>query len=299
MKRIPSPIRLLKERYFGEAARHPGVAKKALSDLEPKLPPEAVPIVTDAVDQLIDYQDPDYALLYLDRLSRYVSVGAAKIDGATLADIACLLSARMQYEDPIRIARLQLAEAGGMDAKPDPSSVTRIERFRWYEILTMLPPSAASPAIDLFAQLRLMRFVDRSMSMHFGYGSKSALLYLKVLAALRIARPFSQRFKTEKSWVERWLHMIDRSLIKQPDATPAIAHTAQLISGHGDSYFEGLGKWNVIVDGLIKPTCDGTLPLRTLADAVRQARSAATEEPGDKRVREKVDALRMQCLGRV
>lgn len=298
MKRIPSPIRLLKERYFGEAARHPGVARKALADLSRKLPAEAVPVASEAVEQLIDYQDPDYALLYLDRLSRYVAPGAPKIDSATLANIARLMSARMQYEDPIRVARLKLAEAGGMQAIPDPASTPRIERYRWHEILTILPPAAAAPAIDFFARLRLMRFIDRSITIRFGYRTGSALRFLKGLAGLRVARPFSQRCKAEKAWVERWLHMIDRSLVRQPEATSAIVNTAQLISGHGDPYFEGIGKWNVIVDGLVKPTCDGALPMRTLAEAVREAEAVAAGEAGDKRVREKVEALRMQCIGR-
>jgi hypothetical protein len=104
-----------------------------------------------------------------------------------------------------------------------------------------------------------------------------SLLRLRGLAALRITRPFSQRFKTERTWVERWLHMVDRCLVKQPAAAPEVVRTAMLINGHGDQYHHGLSTWNVIIDSLVKPACDGTLPLHNLSCAVKDARQAAME----------------------
>ena len=106
----PSPFRLLKERYFGEETRNPRVARAALVKLSARLPADVVPIVSDAVHSLIDYQDPDYALAYLERIERYVGPTAQPLPN--LAELAQLLSDRMHFEDPIRIAQLKLAEAG-------------------------------------------------------------------------------------------------------------------------------------------------------------------------------------------
>ncbi|MGK3885426.1 hypothetical protein, partial [Enterococcus faecium] len=72
-----------------------------------------------------------------------------------LAELAQLLSDRMHFEDPIRIAQLKLAESGGASAEPNPRSVDRVEKFRWDEVIPMLPPKAAAPALDLFRRLRL------------------------------------------------------------------------------------------------------------------------------------------------
>jgi hypothetical protein len=290
----PSPFRLLKERYFGEETRNPRVARGALARLSARLPPDVVPIVSAAVNSLIDYQDPDYALAYLDRIERYI--GPAGTTLPNLAELAQLLSDRMHFEDPIRIAQLKLVEAGGATAEPNPASTDWIEKFRWDEVIPMLPPKAAAPALDLFQRLHLARLSRRSVRLHFSSRTRFKLRRLKWLAGARITRPFSERFKRERVWVERWLHMVDRSLVKQPEATVAIVRTADLIKGHGDAYQNGLAQWNAIIDGLVKPTCDGTLPLRRLGDAIQEVREAAIGEQGQSRLLSAVEQQRSQAL---
>lgn len=290
----PSPFRLLKERYFGEETRNPRVARAALARLSARLPPDVVPIVGEAVHSLIDYQDPDYALAYLDRIGRYI--GPVGVTVPNLGELAQLLSDRMHFEDPIRIAQLKLLDAGGVNAEPNASSVDRVEKFRWDEVIPMLPPAAAAPALDIFKRLRLARLSRRSLTLRFSSKGRFSLRKLKWLAALRITRPFSARFKLERVWVERWLHMVDRSLVKQPGATVAVVRTANLIRGHGDAYQNGLAEWNVIIDRLVKPTCDGDLPLPKLEDAIQEARDAAIGEQGQSRLLNAVEQLRAQAL---
>lgn len=290
----PSPYRLLKERYFGEETRNPREARAALARLSAKLPADVVPIVSEAVHSLIDYQDPDYALAYLDRIGRYV--GPVGITVPNLPELAQLLSDRMHFEDPIRIAQLKLLEVGGVNAEPSEQSIDKVERFRWDEVIPMLPPKAAAPALDIFKRLRLARLTRRSVTLRFSAKRRFSLRKLKWMAAARITRPFSERFKKERVWVERWLHMVDRSLIKQPEATVAIIRTANLIKGHGDAYQNGLAEWNVIIDRLVKPTCDGDLSLPKLGDAISEARDAAGVEYDQGRLLSAVEQLRAQAL---
>jgi hypothetical protein len=290
----PSPYRLLKERYFGEETRNPREARAALVRLSARLPVDVVPIVSEAVHSLIDYQDPDYALAYLDRIGRYV--GPVGITVPNFPELAQLLSDRMHFEDPIRIAQLKLTDVGGVNAEADGQSIDRVERFRWDEVIAMLPPKAAAPALDIFKRLRLARLTRRSVTLRFSARSRFSLRKLKWLAAARITRPFSERFKKERVWVERWLHMVDRSLVKQPEATVAIIRTANLIKGHGDAYQNGLAEWNVIIDRLVKPTCDGDLPLPKLGEAISEAREAAGGGQDQARLLDAVEQLRAQAL---
>jgi hypothetical protein len=105
------------------------------------------------------------------------------------------------------------------------------------------------------------------------------------------------RYARERAWVERWLHMIDRSLTKQPRAASAIVQTATMVQGYGDAYRQGLADWHAIIDGLAKPTFDGVLPLPDLAAAVAEARAAVTPDPRQAALKRTIAEIRARVLG--
>src|SRR5258705_10382667 len=119
----------------------------------------------------------------------------------------------------------------------------------------------------------------QQISIRFSARSWWGIRRLKIEASLRRWRLFSVRYAKERVWVERWLHMIDRSLTKQPQATAEIVQTATMVQGYGDAYRQGLADWHAIIDGLAKPTFDGVLPLPDLAAAVAEARAAVRPHP--------------------
>ncbi len=279
--KLSVPIRLLKERYFGEASRNVWVAKNRLDDLAPRLPPNVAAVVSGAVPVLVDYQDPDYALLYLERIERHL--GAPGFDPATLAAVAQRMLVRMQYEDPIRVAQVTVKDAGGMNALPNPSFPTVKRKFRWGELAALLPPNTASQVNEA---LTVLRCPDRTLVLRFNAARRIGVLWLKAWTLSQRMRPFSSRFASERAWVERWLHMMDRSCARQPGAIPAIVETADLIEGSGPVYNAGMKKWNLIVDQLVKPACDGQLPICDLGEAVRQANRAAREDSDGGRLRQ-------------
>ena len=100
------------------------------------------------------------------------------------------------------------------------------------------------------------------------------------------------RYAKERALVERWLHMIGRSLVKQPTAASEIVQTATMIQGYGDVYRQGLADWNAIIDGLAKPTFDGVLALPDLAGAVAEARAAAMPDPRQAALKRKIAEIR-------
>jgi len=97
-------------------------------------------------------------------------------------------------------------------------------------------------------------------------------------------------------WVERWLHMIDRALAKQPEAANAIVQTATMVQGYGGAYRGGLADWHAIIDGLAKPTFDGVLPLQDLAGAVAEARAAAMPDPRQAALKRTIAEIRARAL---
>jgi hypothetical protein len=243
------------------------------------LPVAAVPVVSENIHLLIDYQGPSYAQLYVDRLRRFV--GRTGVDDAMFGDIARLMAMRMSYEDPIRIAQLKLGE-------PDPAP-DDVRQFRIDELVGALPTAVADPILGV---LDYLGWVHKPVSIRFSTASRRGIRRLKIEAALRRWRLFSVRYGDERAWVERWLHMIDRALVKQPAAAPVIVQTATMVHGYGDPYRLGLADWHLIIDSLAKPTFDGALALPDLADAVAQARAAARPDPRQVALKRKIDEIK-------
>jgi hypothetical protein len=260
-------------------------------DDEPPFLPEGLPepvqtLASEAIHLLIDYQGPGYARLYVDRLRRFV--GKQGVNEAMLADIARLMAVRMSYEDPIRIAQLKLAELA--DGRP---GTVDVRKFSLDELVGALPAVIAEyllDALDWLGWTRRMR-----VSIRFSTKSRLGIRRLKIEAGLRRWRLLSVRYAKERVWVERWLHMIDRALAKQPQAAPVIIHTATMIVGYGDVYRQGMADWNAIIDGLAKPTFDGVLALLDLAGAVTEARDAAQPDPRQAALKRKIAEIRARA----
>jgi len=244
------------------------------------------PVVTEAIHLLIAYQSTSYAQLYIDRLNRFV--GRRGVDDALLGDIARLMAERMAYEDAIRIAQLKLGEAhaaGGLAAR----SADDVKKLRLDELIDALPEMVADPILAVLDQFGWRR---RRVSIRFSANNRFSVRRLRIEAGLKRWRLFSGRYAKERLWVERWLHMIDRSLTKQPGAARAVVQTATMIQGYGDPYRQGIADWHLIIDGLVKPTFDGALALPDLAGAIAEARAAIMPDPRQAALKRKIAEIR-------
>lgn len=259
-------------------------------DDAPPFPPEGLPesvapIADGAIRLLVDYQSAGYAHLYVDRLRRFV--GRKDVDDAMLAEIARLMAQRMAYEDPIRIAQLKLHELDDLTAVY--GGPVDVRRFRFDELIGCLPAAVAELVLD---QLEWLGWTRRTVKISFSTRSRFSIRRLKLEAGLKRWRLYSIRYATERVWVERWLHMINRSLAKQPAAAFAIIQTATMIEGYGASYRQGVADWHAIIDGLAKPTFDGALALPDLAGAITEARAAAMPDPRQAALKRKIAEIR-------
>ena len=251
------------------------------------LPESVVPAASDAINLLIEYQGTAYAKLYVERLQRFV--GRRGVNEAMLLEIARLMAMRMSYEDAIRIAQLKLLE---LEAYPDTPRADDVRKLRLDEMVETLPTVVAEPVLDL---LDWLGWVHKRVKIHFSTANRFSIRRLKIEASLRRWRRYSIRYSKERMWVERWLHMIDRALTKQPAAAAALVDTATMVQGYGDTYRHGLADWHTIIDSLAKPTFDGVLRLPDLAGAIAEARTAAMPDPRQAALRRKIAEIRAQA----
>ena len=231
-------------------------------DCAPPVAPDGVPEalrpeIDEAIAALIAYQGPGYAELYVHRLRRFAR--RRDVDVALLERIAHEMARRMCYDDPIRIAQHHLVTAHRGEA------VAARHRFRLDELFGALPGKFGRP---LLMGCERAGWTHIPVSMRFNACSSPGRLRLRLEAGLRRWRLFSARYASERAWVERWLHMIDRGLTRQPAAAFAIAGTAAMIEGSGNDYRRGLADWHALIDGVVKPALDGSLPVADLAGIV-------------------------------
>jgi hypothetical protein len=255
--------------------------------LPDSLPEAAVRIVSDGIHRLMDYQGAAYAKLYVERLERFIDKGLA---AETYCEIAKLMAERMAYQDAIRIAQLKLAEYRDSDGQ---IVSTDIKQFRLDELVDALPEVAADPILTV---LDYVGWTRQRVSIPFSTASRWGIRRLKMEAWLRRWRLFSIRYGQERQWVERWLHMITRAMVKQPAAIEAVVATATMVQGHGDAYRQGLADWHTIIDDLAKPTFDGVLPLTDLAGAIAEARAAAMPDPRQASLKRAIAQIRARVM---
>jgi hypothetical protein len=282
-----SSLRYLLADFIGEDGGAPPC-------LPEDLPDAAVPVVSKGIDRLVDYQGASYAQLYVDRLRRFI--GRSGVDDAMFSEIARLMAMRMSYEDPIRIAQLKLAELQNVGGDPRVQPTDETRKFQLDELIGALPAAVAEPVLDA---LEWVGWLHKPVSIRFSARNRWGIRRLKIEASLRRWRLFSVRYGKERVWVERWLHMISRSLAKQPKSAFAIVQTATMVQGYGDPYRQGLADWHAIIDGLAKPTFDGVLPLPDLAAAVAEARAAIMPDPRQTALKRTIAEIRARALAEV
>jgi hypothetical protein len=259
-----------------------GINDVATVEYPAGLPATVRSVAEDHVALLIDYQSQAYAQLYCDRLRRFI--GKRGVDDELFVEIAQLLTARMGFLDPIRIAQLKLQEPVTPGRKP----VVDKRRFRLDELVSSLPDIVGKPAMRTLERIYC---AHRTVQIRFSKASIVGIKRLEFEAWLRHWRRLSTRYEMERVWVERWLHMIDRALTKRPDAVEAVVRSATMIEGYGTGYRHGMAAWHQIIDGLAKPCFDGTLDIADLSGAIERARTVPRDPKGEQ-LRQAIGALR-------
>lgn len=257
----------------------------------PAPPPAAAEIVATALARLTGYQNAAYADLYRRRLAPF----QATLDPDAFAELARHLALRMSYEDTIRVAQLKLS-AGRLasvaaEARARPGDIVDVSEFfkpGWEEFLSLLPPG---PGRRLRAVIEARGWADAALPMRVRTTRLSGFLRLKLLAALRPWRTRTLRHAEEQAWIEDWLALVARVHAVDPAAARQVIEAAVLLRGYGDTLRRGRRNWQMLVDGIVVPMLEGRLARRHFADAVMQARLAATADPEGDRLSQVIDAV--------
>lgn len=232
------------------APRDPVVA--ALVERASRFPSGVAEIVIEGVRRQIDYQDPDYARLYLDRLDALAAAPGGG-NAELLGDTARYLALWMSYEDTIRVADLKTRGSrfervrGEVRAKPD--QLLQINEFmhpRIEEICETLPAG-------LGRWLARPHWVHRLVARCTTQGrvvktsSLGGFLMLYSLARWRRWRRVTLRYVLENERIEVWLRRVRALAAANPALALEAVQCQRLVKGYSDTFARGLKNYETLM----------------------------------------------------
>jgi indolepyruvate ferredoxin oxidoreductase beta subunit len=302
------------------AAASEGVPELAKS---PKLQPLldrvrrlAVPvqkIALEGVRRAIDYQDPEYAKLYLDRLERVAALDAKQAGGDARASArdrtdgsaaprggaaeygpwslteatARSLALWMTFEDTIRVADLKTRatrfDRVREEIRAEPGQLFGITEFmkpRVVEIAGTLP-------VGLGRWVLRSPGVSRWLSRWTGgrkirTGTVTGFLMLHMLGGLKGWRRGTLRYHEENERIEQWLQRIEGLAASNYPLAVELSRAQRLVKGYGETHERGWKNFTALVAKLdeLAPRADGAEVFARLQAA------ALADEEGKALVRE-------------
>jgi indolepyruvate ferredoxin oxidoreductase, beta subunit len=246
-----------------------------------EFPASARGVLTEGVRRTLDYQDPAYAGLYLDRLTSVRD--AAGDDALLLAETARHLALWMSYEDTIRVAELKTRssrfERVSTEVRVGQDQLVAINEFmhpRFQEICETLP---AGLGRWLAGSTGPRRFVERftRKGRVVTTSSLPGFLMLYTLAGLKRWRRATLRYQLEHERIEDWLVRIVRAAALNPQLATEVAQCQRLVKGYGDTHERGLRNYQALMAVVDRAGA------RMAPATVRELRDAAlADERGDK-----------------
>ena len=245
-------------------------------------PDPVAAIAVEGVRRLIDYQDPDYAALYLQRLAALATAPGGQ-DTELLAESARYLALWMSYEDTIRVADIKTRSSRfnrvRSDVRAKEEQLVDINEFmhpRLEEICETLPAGLGRwLARPHWAHRLVRRYTQEGRVIKTS--SLPGFLLLYGLSRWRRFRRVTLRYAQETERIERWWQRVTALAAVNPALALEVAQCQRLVKGYSDTHVRGLRNYETLMQVVDRHA-------RALAPAVlRELRDAAlADEHGHK-----------------
>ena len=229
-----------------------------LLDRVRKLASPVQKLALEGARRTIDYQDPEYAKLYLDRLER-----VAALDGkASVTDeyarwslteaVARGLALWMSFEDTIRVADLKTRamrfERVRDEIRAEPGQLFGITEFmkpRVEEIAGTLPVGLGQWLLRSPGVLRWL--ARRTGGKQVRTGTVSGFLFLHTLGGLKRWRRGTLRYREENERIEHWLQRIAGLAATNYPLAVEVAKAQRLVKGYGETHERGWKNFSTLM----------------------------------------------------
>ncbi|MBG5893703.1 indolepyruvate oxidoreductase subunit beta family protein [Providencia rettgeri] len=224
-----------------------------LARIQHEFSPHVQYLVTEGTRRLIDYQDPAYATLYLDRLNNLFAQDGGQDERLQRA-LARHLALWMSYEDTIRVADLKIRDSRFSrvrnEVQAKDNQLLEINEFmhpRIEEICETLPKNLGRWLMRphwLHKALRKMTEKGRTITT----SSLLGFLQLYLLAAWRKGRRSTLRYQLETQRIEKWLAVVIEAAKANPALATEITQCQRVVKGYSDTHARGLRNFKILMD---------------------------------------------------
>jgi indolepyruvate ferredoxin oxidoreductase beta subunit len=227
------------------------------------------PLVLEGTRRAIEYQDPAYAALYLDRIERIAALdephsqiaqssrngggpaAAWRLTEATARSLALW----MTFEDTIRVADLKTRSTRFIrvreEVRASPGQLLGITEFmkpRVAEIADTLPVAVGRWVL---ASPRARRWLERwTGGRQVRTSTVGGFLLLHVLSGMKRWRRGTFRYHQENARIERWLARIESLAAVNYALAVELARAQRLVKGYGDTHERGWRSFTALVGQL-------------------------------------------------
>jgi indolepyruvate ferredoxin oxidoreductase beta subunit len=246
-------------------------------------------VVLEGAVRAADYQDIDYAKLYLDRLDVILAADrAANGDFSATRETGRYLALWMTYEDAIRVAqiktrasRLDRVRTGSGGKAEQTIVVTEFLKPGLDEFCSIMPAFIAQPVLAWADR------TGRRDKLNVGLRIRTSTIFgfamLRLMAGLKFWRRRGHRFGVEQQHITRWLKAIEAALSRDPALAREVAECARLVKGYSDTHRRGQGNFLRLMDTIVDPTLAAPKGhadfYANAAAALATARKAALADP--------------------
>ncbi|MBK6007532.1 indolepyruvate oxidoreductase subunit beta family protein [Ramlibacter ginsenosidimutans] len=267
--------------------------RSLLARIAKDFPPAAQPVLVEGARRLVDYQDPDYAGLYLDRLARIQQLSGGEVQ--LLTETARHLALWMSYEDTVRVAELKTRasrfERVSSEVHVQQDQLLDINEYmhpRLQEICDTLPAGLGRWLASSGWPRRLVERATRKGRV-VTTSSLGGFLLLYTLAGLKRWRRGSLRFQAENQRIETWLDRIAAAAALNPQLATEVAQCQRLVKGYGDTHERGLRNYETLMDAVQRAGA------RLAPASLRELRDAALADEGGQQLRAALERLSLHA----
>ena len=247
-------------------------------------PPSVSEMASRGYARLVEYQDTQYADLYLSRLERILRAErAADSDGARdcriTQETARYLALWMAFDDIVRVADLKCRRSRAArvrrEVKAEPEEIVRVYDFfkpGIPEIAALLPQRLADAVLRWDKRRISVGKSPFAFPLKVGTHTLTGFAALRLLASLGWLRKRSSRYAKEQQMIERWLVGIEQGIGADWQVGYEIALCGRLIKGYGTTNERGKENLLHVLDYLSTAAFDSEL---ARAEAIHAARASA------------------------